>query len=225
MRLFLVVSGLLLNASFCAAQQTPIPRFYGGVQAFVSSFPIFYPGATNSYLEYSGPVELLAGYRFAPRWAVQVGWIGTRKIYHYESRYVDSTTGGDVVNMSRADHRNTAIPVLIRYSLTRKATHRIQFNVLAGVTLVHASYQRRTTRLVDEQLVIDDRKANSATNLALCIGPSVRCSLGPHLELVAHYGHNATLNPHHSSNAGSLALATGFANTFTGGIHYRFGYK
>ncbi|WP_218779807.1 outer membrane beta-barrel protein [Hymenobacter crusticola] len=223
MRLFLVASVLVLHASFSSAQQTPIPRFYGGVQAFVSSFPIFYPGATNSYLTYSGPVELLAGYRFAPRWAMQVGWIGTRKVYHDGNHYVDPTTGGDVVNMSREDRRNTAIPVLMRYSLTRKMAHRVQFDVLAGVTLVHASYERRATRLVDEQLVFDDRKVNKATNIALCIGPSIRYSLGSHLGLIAHYGHNGTLNPRHK--AGSPILATGFANTFTGGIHYRFGYK
>ncbi|OUJ66567.1 outer membrane beta-barrel protein [Hymenobacter crusticola] len=218
----LLCYGFLLLVRCSYGQSTPAPRFYAGTQAVVSRYAVFFSGESNAFTIASMPIQLVVGYRFAPRWAVQVGWVGTRQIFRDGSTWVN-TAGHRMVSTSRNEQRCTAIPVLARYSLTRKSTHRFQFEVLGGVTLVHAFDHQEGLLMEDDQVSAQADKTRKGTNAVLSIGPGICYTLGRHLALVADYGYNMTVVTPSKRRTNGVLLSS-LNSTFTGGLHYRFGY-
>lgn len=207
---------LLLQTTHSPAQTTSFPKAYVGIQAFAGNYTMFYPRETSSRLLASKPLLVDAGFRFTPQWALQVGWIGSKQTSHTAGEYVNGT-GKITTYTSRDEQSSMAFPVLLRYTVTHKPARRVQFDVLAGLTIVRATYHEQATRLDDGQVAYALDQANRATNALLTVGPSIRCALGNHIELMGMGTVNKSL---HSS-----ANQSGLGPTISAGIHYRFAGK
>ncbi|WP_426489601.1 outer membrane beta-barrel protein [Hymenobacter sp. 102] len=207
---------LLLSASVhCTAQDTPgFPRLYAGIYASAGNYPIFYPRETTSYLIASKPVQVGVGYRFTPQWAIQVGYTGSRQAFHDAGGYIGST-GQAVAYDTRDTQRNTALPLLARYTVTRRTSHRLQFDALAGITVVWASYHKQGYRTENGATVFQENRANRATNAFLTVGPSLRYVLGKHLQLTGAVAVHKSL---HKASA-----SPGLGTSVSAGVQYLFG--
>lgn len=207
---------LLLQTTHSIAQTASFSKVYVGVQAFAGNYTLFYPRETSSRLLASKPLELDAGFRFTPQWAIQLGWIGSKQTSRNAGEYVN-TTGKTISYASRDEQSNMAFPVLLRYTVTHKPARRVQFDVSAGITIVRASYHEQATRLDDGQVAYTLDQANRAINALFTVGPSIRCALGKYVELTGMSTVNKSL---HSGGSQS-----GLSPTVSAGLHYRFAGK
>lgn len=214
-RLFFVL--LCFTPRFAAfAQQPPAapayPRFYVGASCLLGNYEVTYP-RIRSYDEGVLSLGLTGGYQFAPRAAVQVSVERSRELLEIEiAKPVGTSQARD--SYYRADHRNVALPVLLRLTGTKRLAHRLQFDALAGVVVIHASYSRNYSRYDDQQNIIyHEEQAEQATNVALSLGGGMRYRFGRHLEAVADANLNRTLH---------RAATSGFVNVYTLGLRYRF---
>lgn len=187
----LALGALLLGSPLLSRAQTteaPAPRFYVGLGAYSSSYQSV-SGLPNSHIQV--PAQLTAGYQWRPRLAVQLGVAYSGSTYHYTyaGRYYSDlisptatyreTTGADT-------RRVASVSLLGRYTLTRKASHHVQFDLLGGFGLEQQWYHRRGTQTdsIQSSFVTssyDSRNANTA--LVLTLGPSVRYRFGQRVEL------------------------------------------
>ncbi|HEX8655909.1 MAG TPA: outer membrane beta-barrel protein, partial [Hymenobacter sp.] len=135
---------LLLVPALSPAQTTdpaptpaPAPKFYVGLGVSSSEYQQW----GNKRNGGGVPVQLTGGYQLRPRLAVQVGltYSGNSNNYEYVSQlYTNSSVPSSFfADAGRRTFRRVSGSVLGRYTLTRKAAHRVQFDVLGGFGLEH----------------------------------------------------------------------------------------
>lgn len=147
--LFLPITILLPWCGHAQTTPTPRPRFYVGLSAASSSVksPDGFTGTpTLPNTRNSLPLlpQLTAGWQLAPRLALQLGvrYAQQHDTYNFEQQRVDATERPYLAPGYFAFQlRSVAVPVLLRYTLTRDAARRLQVDALGGVTLL-----RRDTR-------------------------------------------------------------------------------
>lgn len=207
---------LLLKAAPATAQTASSPKIYIGVQGFAGNYDLIYPRETSSRLIAAKPVQVTVGVQFAPQWAVQVGWVGSKQVFRTSGEYVN-TTGKLTRYDSRDEQGSMAFPVLLRYTITHKAAHRIQFDGVAGLTIVRGTYREQATRWDDGQAVYQLTRANQTVNAILTAGPAIRCAVGSRVELLGMATLNKTLS--------GRTMQTGITTTVSAGIQYVFTRK
>lgn len=196
----------------------PLPeyRLYGGLA--------LYTGAAQSFggfygSRFSVPVQATLGYQLRPRLAVQVAlaYSSAKSDDSYAHDYLDTNANlTSYTSTISASRRAYSTSVLARYTLTRKATHRVQVDALAGPSFDHstggftsidtATSQGTTTTSYYEQ-------SYRTTNLLLNLGPSFRYRFGSHIEAMYDILFNVSLtSSYHNANT-AMAL----------GLRYRFG--
>jgi hypothetical protein len=214
---------LLASAPLCCRAQisSTVPRYYGGIAAYSS----FYQFIGNAWREQNFiPLEVIAGYRLRPRLAVQgsvaySGWTSDNAFTGFHNDYSGSR-GTYYSSVTRSSIRNTALLALARYSLTRKLAHRVQFDLIGGLTLEQTKYYDSGTyidSLYQAPVSTSYENAHTYRHLLLTAGPSIRVRLGQHLELFHNFLFNRLLfsndpRPYH-----------GLSGSETLGLHYRFG--
>lgn len=215
--------GLLAGAPLLVQAQTTeagaAPRFYVGLAAYSSYYQTL---GNQNFGGFRVPLQLTAGYQWRPRLAVQLGVAYSQfaNQYDYQWNYAPNTPGPEYhyQRTGRATTSNTSVSVLGRYTLTRQAAHRLQFDVLGGFTLEHGRYRNRGIATDSSQVSPFDNQ-HSATSLLFSVGPSVRYRLAKSVELFSDYTFNVRLasseayQPGRATSAGSL------------GVRYRFGAK
>ncbi|GAB3638216.1 hypothetical protein GCM10027422_38060 [Hymenobacter arcticus] len=216
----------MLSLPLAARAQTAdsTPRYYVGLAAYSSDFqPLggtYYGGTTV-------PVQLTLGYQVLPRLAVQLGVAYSGNSYRYtnDGPYPMYTTAGRPATFytysGNTSWRSASVSLLARYTLTRKPEHRVQFDVLGGLTLDHdrTHYDNSRTDTDSLQNVIGTVGYNerySRTNFLLTGGLSTRYRFSQRLEAVL----DVTLS--RSFLQGQYA---GFPGSTALGLRYRFGQR
>ena len=228
----LALSMLLLSAARPARAQSteapPEPKFYVGLGAY-SSFYQPLARQSSGFLGGSGgrrlPVQLTAGYQLRPRLAVQVGLAYSEATvrYAYAGRVYGNGPDGYVDYRSTITSRGLSASLLGRYTLTRNATHRLQFDALGGFAIEHTSHFDRGTQADSlggtAQLQPFARRYAEFNLLATC-GLSTRYRLSPRFDLaldvlLSHSFIGPTIHQGPFGLASSQAL----------GLRYMFGQR
>lgn len=217
----LLAAGLIgLGGQAALAQATappPLPaaefrRFYVGAGCTAGVYEVYYP--RRVYDEGGLFPTLTGGYQLSPRLAAEASLSYDHHLYYSEVT-LQRASGQTVRDSYRHDdHWVTAVPVLLRFTGTRRPEHRAQFDVLAGFTVVHGSYLQISEQYDDQQRVsLHEERAERTTGLAFSGGLSARYRLGRHLEAVG----DAVLNRAFADHP-----QVAFRPTYALGLRYRF---
>ncbi|MBH8556464.1 outer membrane beta-barrel protein [Hymenobacter negativus] len=217
------LGGLLCTAALPALAQTTTVadaptarRFYIGLGAYHSNYQ------NLGDLRYGDtgfrvPVQLTAGYQLRPRLALELGaaYCGRTSRYAYDGYFYDGSGAAVYYQYSNTyTVRTTSVSALARYTLTRQPAHRLQFDVLGGVGLVHAARYSRGTQI--DRFSGSTQSApfavrNATNNWLLTAGLAARYRLSSRFELNFDITTNRDLT--RPDFIGSAAL----------GLRYRFG--
>ena len=190
-------------------------RFYVGVGANLITDAPFNSAGTPHLV---GP-SLTAGLQLTPRLAVQVSGA-----YHWqENSYTTSSyynAGGGLViagatNTNR--YKYFTVPVLLRYTFTEPAA-RFHFDGLAGITVLHGAFHYTSTDASGGGYTYyPSDYYSSSTSAAVTLGPAVRYTLSPKVELTANGLVSAIIGDNYYRFSDRL-----FLNVLIG-AHYTFG--
>jgi hypothetical protein len=187
--------GTLLPLASPAQTAPTLPRFYVGVGAnMLSNVPFNDRALVPVVPRLFGP-SLTAGWLFMPRWALQVG-------FSYHGKNTPNPAGGPTIETNYF-----LVPALLRYTVTAPATP-VQFDVLAGATLVH---------LRDDWRTYSAPSYYTATRVNLTVGPAVRAALSSHLEVTAAGLVSMIVGQKYYTFSNRLFLNTSL------GLNYKFG--
>jgi hypothetical protein len=197
------------------AQTAPTSsRFYAGVGANLLTDVPFNSTSTPNLV---GP-SLTAGLQLSPRLAVQVSaayhWTKnsyTTPLYYYGTG--GSTLGGGTDTYR---YKYLTVPVLLRYTFTEPAA-RFHFDGLAGITVMYGHFNFTTTSPPSSYYGYPNDYSSSSTKASVTLGPAVRYSLSPQVELTANGLVSAMLGDNQYRFANRL-----FLNVLVG-AHYTFG--
>ncbi len=214
MRLLLLAGCLGLPLAGIA-QSTP--RYYVGLSASILT--------DSPFARYSSPnlygAALTGGVQLSARWALQTGVGASRRTDSYTSAGYTVVGGGSPTSTNYSNYRYTVltVPVLVRCTFTRPAT-RFHVDGLAGFTLLHyLNHQEYTTTYTTGQSPDYHESDFTDNDLAFTLGPAVRYTLTPQIELVAHGFTNVILsNQYYSFDERFLFNALL-------GAHYTFGQR
>lgn len=200
---------------------SPPLKWYAAVQLADHTFEFVVPGQAPG-LTGVQPYELTVGRRLAPRWAVQASY----SAYHFlgESGGRGTTeTGEPMSSYTRGEDWVKAIPLLLRYRLTRNPAHRMQFDGLLGTALVSYRDTYESKYTINDQVVRQTSWSTQAMNAYLVLGSGASYRLGRHLE--ACFDLSLTRNLHTISPSVSrqqLNSTFGFQRGWSLGLRYRF---
>ncbi|TPG67185.1 hypothetical protein [Hymenobacter nivis] len=212
---FGLLAGALPLASRAQTTETaPLPRYYAGLGVY--QFPV---SGTLA------PVVPTFGLQFRPRWAVQASVVfrPQRYDYAYNYTYYDAPSGAQgqyrTTLYSGTDRsRSLAIPVLVRYTLTRRQEHRFQADLLGGVTWLRQSY-RSEEHIVDPAQGTDvyTEQDGAYHTLYLTLGPSLRYRIWKGLEATGELTYQLAMVDPNGWNGRRVD------GNVSAGLRYRFG--
>lgn len=207
-----------LGQSVPALPTEKFARFYGGVGGFVGKYRI--PYANGTLLHYIAAPVLTVGYQITPRLAIQISGANYNDSHHYEGEAYDRVAQ-KVIGMAYSEYERgaTAVPVLFRYTLSKKSTHRVQFDALAGISFLRTNY-RDALAVVDSigTILSQSQQAESMNQNVLTLGLGVKIRLIRHLDFVGDVEANRTL-----SNKGYLTHH--LQVSCLAGLRYRFLFR
>lgn len=191
------------------------PRAYVGAQAGVYGYYIRSKQYYSSLGAGIGPY-VYAGYYLRPRLAVQVGL----QYQYNETSYGGQSAGPDTYsNVDNYEH-TLAMPVLLRYGLTKRFTQRVQFDAVGGAALLTGIVHYQSNLYKNQQLISqsEGREQNWAVNPM--VGLDVSYGFGRKRQL------QATIE-----GVVIKSLFDGYYNTYgyfrpgvSVGLRYRFNY-
>jgi hypothetical protein len=191
--------GTLLPFSSPAQTAPASSRFYLGVGAnLLSNLPYKDRGIVPSSF---GP-SLTVGLPFTPRWALQVG-------FSYHGKRETITNSNPAVKATvRTNY--FLVPALLRYTVT-ESTRPVQFDILTGATLVHATGRTTFSPPAYAESTLSDTRFN------LTLGPAVRAAISNHLEFTAAGLVSMVVGENYYNFSDRLFLNTSL------GLNYKFG--
>ncbi|TGE19712.1 hypothetical protein [Hymenobacter elongatus] len=224
----LLCAGIPGQGPECQAQpSTPsyTPRFSIGVQTAQNRYVVFYPTTVST--RSIKPWMVTAGVQFTPRFLLQVGYG-----YSHEETVEDPSgtgttlTGQQTSGVYRYASRAWAVPLLTRYTLTRRPLSRVQFDLLSGATLAAARFSGYSDSRIDGQIISSTSYGGRATpQLYATAGVGARVWFGKHWHLVWDITLNRNL--HASSRYTNLETTGnrwGLTRSANLGVQYRFGW-
>lgn len=213
----LFTASLLTGILPLASHAQTAPRFYVGAGANLLTNTPFNSGIAPHLL---GP-SLTAGWQFIPHLALQASVAYQWEKDNYSQAYLYTDQTGQLLSATySSEHRLKyfTVPILLRYTFAPSA-ERLHFDVLGGVTLVHATI-RSSYASSDSSTTIFPGKDNIANTRAnLTLGPAVRYAVSPHIELTANGLVSAVLGENYYRFSDRL-----FLNVLVG-AHYTFGQR
>ena len=160
-------------------------KVYAGVSAAVQSYQLVVPMGGVRYLETVGiyPIQGVLGYQLTPRLAIQASFTKRHpaNLNASESGVLangQAYTSSDIRRQS--DH---AIPVLVRYRLTRRAAHKVHFDGLLGFTQQQHSYFREVRFTLDGQVASYNLENTRSSNTFLTLGMAVSYPVGQRIQV------------------------------------------
>lgn len=204
---------ILMGLPLLGMAQTATPHFYVGVGANLLTDVPFNTSGVPTLL---GP-SLTAGVQLAPRLAVQVSgaYHWQQKSYMSPSYYYGSggsTIGGGTDTYS---YKYLTVPLLLRYTLTEPAA-RLHIDGLAGLTVLYGHFNYTSTDPVSSYYYPNDY-SSSSTKANATLGPAIRYTLSPSVELTANGLVSAVLGDTYYRFSDRL-----FLNALVG-VQYTFG--
>jgi hypothetical protein len=205
--------GCLLPLASRAQTTSESPRYYVGLSGNqLSNIPFNENGPVPRII---GPA-LTAGLQLTPRLAVQTGLSYHWDKMTYPAYQFIPTPGSASTVTATARTKYFVVPALLRYTATALAA-RTHFDIVGGATLVHA-----TASLTYEGNggTIDPALRNNSfsdTRFNLTLGPAVRATLSPRLELTAAGLVSAAVGDSYYRFRDRLFLNTSI------GVNYTFG--
>ncbi|WP_201983232.1 outer membrane beta-barrel protein [Hymenobacter rubidus] len=173
------------------ADSPPRYRWYVGLHAGFQAFR-----TTSVYTAQEGiirPGYGYWGYQFTPHVAVQAGFQ-----QRHQQQQTDLTSIGQngqlIEYIERRQYFNAAVPVLLRFRLARRPTHRLHLDALLGPTLLLHRFHQESYSL-SNQAQNQFQQDLQAANWYLTGGLGLGFNLTPHLELAADLTNNWYLNP------------------------------
>jgi hypothetical protein len=214
----LLAAGLLAALHPLASlAQAPAPasRFYAGLGVSVLTDAPFVDNNSSTIL---GPA-LAAGVQLSPRWAVQAGAALAWRNEDYTTTTTRPSGPSPLVERYELRTATLTVPILARFTFA-PSPKRFHVDALGGLTVLRAAstytYTATLPASTGQPPQSTTRRDNRITG-NLSLGPGVRYTLTPHLELTAHALVNAVIGY-------SLARFTdrAFLNAQVG-VHYTFG--
>ncbi|AMR29239.1 hypothetical protein A0257_20495 [Hymenobacter psoromatis] len=219
---YYILAALLVAPLASQAQQPSPPayRYYGGLALYSSDYQYV---SGNSFSDLSVPVQATLGYQLRPRLAVQASLAYSQYTSDWgrlsQTQITPDFTAIDNY-FGQSVARSHSFSLLARYTLTRRAAHRLQVDMLGGATLEQhsfASAYQYTHTFTDKAGTTTSTSFNEQgytySLWLLTGGVSARYGLGRHLEAVL----DATLN----SRLARLESPPTLAGAL--GLRYRFG--
>jgi hypothetical protein len=210
MRKTLLLSGLASLPLFGAAQTTPT-RFYVGAGVSVLSDRPFHNYSTTQV----GPA-LTAGMQFTPRLALQVSgacrWSSSSG--SYQTYYTGTTPTATFIYETRT--KLFTFPLLLRATLTEPAKP-LRVDALFGPMWLHSTARSTSSITSQGQTFPNNSNSYSDNAFSLALGPALRYTLTPRLELALDALVNISLRDNYGSFDDRL-----FSNVLAG-VHYNFG--
>jgi hypothetical protein len=207
-----------------ASQAQTVPHFYVGAGTnllaganLLTNTPLS-SGVTSRLF---GP-SVTAGWQFIPSLALQASVTYQWKTENYASSYTYTSPNGELLPTTfySSEHKIKCltIPVLLRYTFAPSA-ERLHFDALGGVTLTHATLHS-TFLSSGPNSTEPDYYTSNETRANLTLGPAVRYTISPNIELTANGLVSAILNAGHYSQFSDRL----FLNVLVG-AHYTFGQR
>lgn len=161
-----LVAAVLWTAQTCQAQEMkpsqPRLSYYVGIEAIRGSYEVLYPSVP--LLSSSGPWQFSVGATIMPSLRLQLGVAGSSHTSREDPAYTGTTLSGSYVSGKRgSDSYTLSVPLVLRYSLIRRAQPRLQIDALVGVTLLADSYKLFYVDYVDGVIVRDYHEADHVT--------------------------------------------------------------
>lgn len=208
----LLLSGLASLPLLSTAQTTPpAPSFYVGAGATLLTSQPF-----NRYSGMQLGPALTAGWQFKPRLALQLSGAYTWNQASYSYSYSSSLIPTDV-NTSEYRTKLFTFPLLLRGELTAP-TRRLHVDALVGPMLLFSSNSYHYTYSNQGVLLQDETRNSTGLLVSLALGPALRYSITPHLDVAADALVNFGLDSNYSNLADHL-----FSNILLG-VNYRFNH-
>jgi hypothetical protein len=219
------------------------PTFYLGVSAAtgLTASPDGFSGTPTGPTTYNHvPLlpKLTAGWQLLPRLALQVSGQYAQQSDTYNFIEGRSDVNGQVIAIPGFHGfrlHSVAVPILARYTLTSNLTHRLQVDLLGGVTLVHRSTQYHSLVYFPEPgapplpagitpEVTDVAYKQASTAVHLSLGPSCRYRIAPHWQVMAEAvaNYRVTADPIGRSVFSPAKANTRTALTGSLGVFYSF---
>jgi len=211
----LAVASLLLAAILPVVShaQTTAPHVYAGASANLLSNTPFTSAGVPLRL---GPA-LTAGYQFTPNVALQVGASYQWQNEAFSEIYLATAPGGPttaITNRNEYHYKYLLVPVLLRYTFTPFA-ERFHVDALGGTTLLYSALRRTYDSTPATAPPAEYKSATFRASLTL--GPALRYTVAPRVELTASSLVNAALGDYYPRFSNRLFLNTAI------GVNYNFG--
>jgi opacity protein-like surface antigen len=161
--------------------------FYVGVGANLGSYYLRWGGG---YIRepFSFSPALAVGIAIKPSWALQARVTAyeqsRRSNYSYVGSSLEPRKGKTTYVTSTYRNRIVVVPLLLRPTLTRDVTRRLQVDVLLGITLI--STRTRTSGISKDSVdtvLLSSSENSSALNKPLTFGAGLRYKLTANVEL------------------------------------------
>ncbi|ALW85580.1 hypothetical protein AUC43_11045 [Hymenobacter sedentarius] len=159
--------------SMCRAQDAPVPaqsaaalpaqpstqktkwqhqyRYYAGAQAAAQLYRVVNTGYSVQEAIVK-PLYLFAGYQLTPHLAVQAGFLHSTLVESEGNYTYTNQANQQVAYAGKREMLDTAVPVLLRFRLAWKPTHRVYLDALLGSTLLFHRYRADETVTVGGQV-------------------------------------------------------------------------
>ncbi len=178
------------------------------------------PGAGyGTYASTTNAFQAYGGYYLTPRWAVQVGVQQKAATYSIGGTFVSTGNYFQFIDNHLLQERMVAVPVLVRYALTRAFLQRVQFDVLGGLIPVWASADFRDYRVINNQA--SDQLAYQFQRRTLGLSANLALNVG--------YGLGRRRRVQATAEFGAVQDLRGLREqlqaSYSAGLRYRFGYR
>jgi hypothetical protein len=208
-----MIAKLLLGASLGLAPVVSLaqstPHVYAGASALLFSSRPF-----RSYNQNTLGPALTIGYQLSPRWAIQsgIGWGWSNNSFTNDLRDAFS-----IYNRVTFDSHSDQliIPLLARYTFTEQAGP-LHIDALFGANWLHTIGRTEITYSGPIRTDVETYKGNGNV-LNASVGPSIRYTLGAHLDILANSVVQVALANGYYAFSDRLSLNTQV------GVQYNFG--
>ncbi len=184
----------LLGQAQSAPPVAPAKRYFAGLDGSYSAFRSGFGWDGQGFAP-----TLVAGLSLQPRLALHLGLTASQRRFEHVAEWVDRvsyTRPFPIYAYYQTRLRTLSLPVLLRYDLGRQTDRRLQVQALGGLTL-QATRELDQTTLADSTGTVFSSASDRHTTfaVALTVGPGLRYTLGPHVELTAHALLSVPLRP------------------------------
>lgn len=213
---------LAITAQVPSAQAQKAPgRFYAGVGINSSNYIVEYKFGLPADYE-AGRWQTTLGYYITPRFALQVSYSGGKSSYSGIAEGV-TLTGERMQQITNSASSFYAVPILVRYTLTKRPEKRLQFDVLAGLTFARGNYTESYSETLGEKTTLETSAQYDLQHSYFTAGVAARYVFSRHWELEVTYtlSRNTKRMPdfYNEMTGSPYGLTSGYGLN----LRYRFG--